>query len=61
MNMFTKKKAIILNSEQQKDAFIEKLENAHIEYDIRENKDAYSDNHIEYIVRVPAEDFKKVC
>ncbi len=61
MNMFTKKEKIILRSEQQKDVLIEKLESAHIEYDIREDKDSVFNNHMTYIVRVPAADFKKVC
>ena len=61
MSIFTRKKKIIVNSEQQKDILIEKLENAHIDYDIREDKDIVFDNRITYIVRVPAADYKKVC
>lgn len=60
MKLFSKKEKIILRSEQQKDDFIEKLENAHIKYDIRESADSASNNHPTYIVRVEASDMKKV-
>ncbi len=61
MKLFTKKEKIVLRSEQQKDVLIEKLENAHIEYDIREDKESVFDNHTTYIIRIPAADYKKVC
>ncbi len=60
MKLFSKKEKIILRSEQHKDDFIEKLENAHIDYDIREDKVSVSNNHPTYIVRIEAADMKKV-
>ena len=38
MTLFTKKENIILNSELQRDDFIEKLDKAHVDYDVREDK-----------------------
>ena len=60
MKLFSRKEKIVLRSEQQKDEFIEKLENAHIDYDIRETKDSFSDDHVTYIVKIEAADLKKV-
>lgn len=60
MKLFSKKEKIILRSEQQKDDFIEKLENAHIDYDIREDKSSVSNNQLTYIVRIEAADMKKL-
>ena len=34
MKFFTKKETIILNSELQRDDFIEKLDSAHVAYDV---------------------------
>ena len=60
MNIFTKKEKIVLRSEQQKDDFIERLEKAHVDYDIHEDKENSFGNDIAYIVRIPAADMKKV-
>ncbi len=60
MKLFSKKAKFMLNSEQQKDDFIEKLESAHIEYDIRKDKDSAINNHPTYIVRIDAADMQKV-
>lgn len=60
MKLFSKKETIILRSEQQKEEFIEKLEGANIDYDIREDKDSASTGHITYIVRIDAADMKKI-
>lgn len=38
MSLFSKKEKILLTSEEQKDAFIDKMDRAHIKYDIREEK-----------------------
>ena len=37
MTLFTKKEKIFLNSEQQRDDFIEKLDKAHVDYNVRES------------------------
>lgn len=60
MKLFSKKEKIILRSEQHKDDFIEMLENAHIDFDIHEDKDSVSNNHPTYIVRIETADMKKV-
>ena len=61
MRLFAKKEKIILTSEQQKEEFVEKLENAHVYYNIREDDDAVSNkNHRIYIVRMYADDVSKV-
>lgn len=60
MKLFSKKEKIILRSEQQKEAFIEKLENAHIDYVVREDDGGVSSGHTSYIVRVNAADMKKI-
>lgn len=60
MKLFSKKEKIILNSEQQKDDFIEKLEKANVHYVIRAEKDEGYNGRQSYIVRVDAEDLKKV-
>lgn len=60
MSIFAKKEKIVLFSEAQKDEMIEKLESAHIEYDIREKTDSVFSSHPSYIVSVHAGDMKKV-
>ena len=60
MSLFGKKETITLFSEGQKDDYIEKLDKAHIVYDIREKKVDYFDDRITYIIRAKAEDLKKV-
>ena len=60
MKLFRKKEKIILRSEQQKEDFVAKLEKAHIDYDIREDWDNASGKSCAYIIRVYAEDYKRV-
>lgn len=60
MKLFSKKEKIILNSEQQKDTFIERLEKAHVTYVLREKKDDVFTGKPSYVIRVDAEDLKKV-
>lgn len=60
MKLFSKKEKIILGSEQQKEAFIEKLENAHIDYVVREDDGNVSSGHTSYIIRINAADMKKI-
>jgi len=56
MKLFRKKANVILRSEQQKEEFVEKLENAHIRYNIRVDQD----NASGYVIRLYADDLKKV-
>ncbi len=60
MSLFSKKETIILKTEQQKDAYIERLEKAHVDYDIRIDRDTVYSRDVSYIIRVKAEDLKKV-
>ena len=61
MSLFRKagKEMIVLKTEQQRDAFIERLENAHVEYDVSEERDTIYSRDTSYIIRVRAEDLKK--
>ena len=60
MSLFTKKESIILKSELQKDAYIEKLEKAHVDYDVVEDRDTVFSDKMTYIIRVRTADLKKV-
>ena len=60
MSLFGKRETITLYSEQQKDEYIEKLDRAHIVYDLREKTEGSFDNRIFYVIRVKADDLKKV-
>ncbi len=60
MRLFAKKEKIFITSEQQREEYVEKLENAHVYYDIREDKDAVSSGHPMYILRMYSEDLSKV-
>lgn len=60
MSLFTRKETIILKSEQQKDAYIERLEKAHIDYDVFEDRETMYSKDVTYMIRVRAADLKKV-
>ena len=60
MSFFNRKATIILKSEQQKDAYIERLEKAHVDYDVFEDRDIVYSRDVSYIIRVKAADLKKV-
>ena len=60
MSLFDRKQKIILKTEQQKDAYIDRLEKAHIEYDIHEERDTVYSRDVSYIIRVKAADLQKV-
>lgn len=47
-------------NERQKDAYIERLEKAHVDYDVFEDRDTIFSRDVSYIVRVKASDLKKV-
>lgn len=61
MSLFSRKETIVLKKEQQKDALIERLENAHVEYDVREDRETIYSKDVTYFIRVRAADLKKVC
>ena len=60
MSLFDRKQKIILKTEQQKDAYIDRLEKAHIEYDIHEERDTVYSRDVSYIIRVKAADLQMV-
>ena len=60
MSLFNKKETIVLKSEQQKDTYIERLEKAHVEYDVFEDRDTIYSRDVSYIIRVKASDLTKL-
>ena len=60
MSIFNKTKTIVLKTEQQRDAYIERLEKAHVEYDVDEDRDSIYTRDTTYYIRVKASDLKKV-
>ena len=60
MSLFSKKETVVLKSEQQKDAYIKRLEKAHVEYDVFEDRDTIYSRDVSYIIRVKVSDLKKV-
>ena len=60
MSLFTRKETIVLKTEKQRDAFIERLDKAHVDYDVAEQRDDIYSRDTLYIIRVKAADLKKV-
>ena len=60
MSLFSRKKTIVLKSERHKDAFIERLENAHVKFNIFEDRETIYSKDVSYIIRVKVSDLKKV-
>ena len=60
MSIFSKKEKIFVNSDQQKDSLIEKLEKVGVEYVVRENEDIVN-NSSSYIVIIQAKDKAKIA
>ena len=60
MSLFTKKETVVLKTEQQKDAFIEKLEKAHVDYDVSEDRVSVFSDKMNFYIRLKADDLKKV-
>lgn len=60
MSLFSKKETIVFMSEQQKDAYIEKLQNAHVDFDVLESRENVYSSKVAYLIRVNAADLKKV-
>ena len=54
------KETLTMQTEQQKDAFIERLESAHVSYEIREHHGDMYGKDTTYTIRVKAADLKKV-
>ena len=60
MSLFTKKETVILKTEQQKDAYIEKLNAAHVDYEVYEDRETIYSRDVTYIVKFRTADLKKV-
>ena len=60
LNLFNKKGTIILYSAQQKDDYIEKLDQANIPFKISEQKVGFSGDKIVYVIKLNAKDLKNV-
>lgn len=60
MSLFGKKGKVVLTSEEQRDAFIEKLQNAHVDYRVFEIEDSAYSKKKHYVIRVSAADLAKV-
>ena len=60
MSLFTRKETLVFKTEQQRDAYIEKLDAAHAEFEVRTIEDNIYSKDKDYILRVSASDLKKV-
>ncbi len=60
MSIFVKKETIVFMNEQQKDEYIEKLNNANVEYRIAETHEEPFGSKVTYTIQVRASDLKKV-
>ena len=60
MHLYNKKETIVLKTMQQRDAFIERLEKAHVAYDVKEDRDSIYSQDLTFYIRVKAEDLRKV-
>ena len=60
MSLFTKKETVILKTEQQKDSYIEKLNAAHVDYEVYEDRETIYSRDVTYIVKFRTADLKKV-
>ncbi len=60
MSLFNRKETLVFKTEQQRDAYIERLDAAHVEYEVLENRDNIYSRDVDYIIRVAASDLKKV-
>ncbi len=60
MGFFNRKETLIFKTVQQRDAYIERLDAARIEYEVLENRDNIYSRDVDYIIRVAASDLKKV-
>ena len=60
MHLFTRKETVVLKTEQQRDAFIEKLEKAHVDYDVSEDRVSVFSDKTNFYFRLKADDLKKV-
>ena len=60
MKLHNKKGVIILKSIEHRDAYLDMLDRAHVEYDVDEFYDNLVSQDVSYIIRVRNADLKKV-
>ena len=60
MSPLKKKATISLKTRQQKDAYIERLDQAHVDYDVTVKRDGIFIRDVSYIITLKASDLKKV-
>lgn len=60
MKLFSRKETIILKTERQRDEYIDRLDKAHVDYDVSETYDDMNHRAVTYQIRVSAADLKKV-
>ncbi len=60
MKFFGKKETLVFKTEQQKDNFIERLNEANVNYDIKEVREFILKPNMFYTVSLFADDLKKV-
>ncbi|MCR4882345.1 MAG: hypothetical protein K6A68_02180 [Clostridiales bacterium] len=60
MSLLAKKKTLVFKTEQQRDAYIEKLDAAHVGFEVLTVRDDIYSRDVDYILRVAESDLKKV-
>ena len=60
MHLFTRKEKIVFKTEKQRDVYIEKLNAAHIDYEVHTVGENIYSMDKDYVVWVAASDLKKV-
>ncbi len=51
---------IVLMTEKQKDNYIDRLEDANVDFEVSVERESIYSREIQYVIRVKAEDLKKV-
>ncbi len=60
MKLRSRKDVVILKTIEHRDAYIDRLDMAHVEYDVDEHWDNLLSQDISYIIRIKKADLKKV-
>ena len=60
MQLFGKPETIILKTEKQRDAYIDRLDRAHVDYEVSEVRDDIYSRNITYVIHIRPADLKKV-
>lgn len=60
MKLFGKTEAIVLKTEKQRDAYIDRLDHARVDFDLSEVRDDVYSREITYVIHIRPADLKKV-